>query len=118
MRLMMLAAAAALATVPTAAFADERNFQLVNGTGRTIAQVFISPSDTNDWEEDVLSVDVLPDGETANIHFVDDLDECVYDIMIVHDDGDRAVWGGINLCETSFVSAQYQDDGTPIAQTD
>lgn len=117
MRLVMLAAAAAF-LLSTPALADERNFQLVNGTGRTIAQVFISPSDTNSWEEDVLGSDVLPDEGTANIHFVDELDECVYDILIVHDDGDRAVWTGINLCETSFVSAQYQDDGTPIAQTE
>jgi hypothetical protein len=117
MRLAILAVAAAV-LMPTAAMADDRNFQLINGTGRTIAQVFISPSNTSAWEEDVLSVDVLPDGEAANIHFVDDLDECVYDIMIVHDDGDRAVWAAINLCETSVVSAQYQDDGTPIAQTE
>ena len=114
---MIIAAAMAL-VISTPALADQRNFELINGTGRTVAQVFISPSNTSAWEEDVLSVNVLPDGASANIHFVDDLDECVYDIMIVHDDGDRAVWGGINLCETSVVSAQYQDDGTPVAQTE
>ena len=117
MRRFIMAAVAAL-SVSGPAVADERNFQLINGTGRTIAQVFISPANVSDWEEDVLSVNVLPDGESANIHFVDDVEECVYDIMIVHDDGDRAIWGSINLCEASVVSAQYQDDGTPIAQTE
>lgn len=118
MRNMIFAAAAAAAMLlPAAAQAqDQRNFQLTNGTGRTISELYISPTNVNDWEEDVLGVDTLPEmGETV-INFVDTVDECVYDIKIVHDDGDAAIWTGINLCENNGVSVQYQDDGTPIAQ--
>ncbi|RYY26176.1 MAG: hypothetical protein EOP62_11920 [Sphingomonadales bacterium] len=118
MRNLMIAAAAAVAMlVPAAAQAqDQRNFVLINGTGRTISELYISPTNENSWEEDVLGVDTLAELEKTAIHFADAVDECVYDLKIVHDDGDAAIWTGINLCENTFVSAQYQDDGTPIAQ--
>lgn len=112
--LMLAAAAAALFAAPAA---DPRDFQLVNGTGRAIAELYISPANVNDWEEDLLSVDMLGDGDTTNISFeADDRDECIYDLKIVHKGGDNAVWQDLNLCAISWVSLQYQDDGTPIAQ--
>jgi len=115
--LMMAAVAAATLLLPGMAQAqDQRNFVLINGTGRTISELYISPTNVNNWEEDVLGVDTLPEMEKTAIHFADEVDECVYDLKIVHDDGDAAIWTGINLCENNFVSAQYQDDGTPIAQ--
>ena len=115
--LTMAAVAAATLLLPGIAQAqDGRDFKLTNGTGRVISELYISPTNVNDWEEDVLGVDVLADGAETPVHFVDAVDECVYDLKIVHDDGDAAIWKGINLCESNFVSVQYQDDGTPIAQ--
>ena len=115
MRNYMIAAVAML--LPAAAQAqDGRDFQLTNGTGRIISALYISPSNVNDWEEDVLGVDVLGEDDDTVVHFVDTVDECVYDLKIVHDDGDAAIWTGINLCQNNGVSVQYQDDGTPIAQ--
>ena len=115
--LTMAAVAAATLLLPGIAQAqDGRDFKLTNGTGRVISELYISPTNVNDWEEDVLGVDVLADMAETPIHFIDSVDECVYDLKIVHDDGDAAIWTGINLCENTFVSAQYQDDGTPIAQ--
>lgn len=118
MRNLMLAAVAAAAfMLPAAAQAqDGRDFELTNGTGRTISELYISPTNVNDWEEDVLGVDTLAEMGSTVIHFQDTVDECVYDIKIVHDDGDAAIWKGINLCENNGVSVAYQDDGTPIAQ--
>jgi len=110
----MLAAIAAM-LLPAAAHADERNFILQNATGRTIAEMYVSPANVNEWEENVLSGEV-PDEENVVVRFVDDVDACVYDLKIVHDDGDAAIWGGINVCEAHRVIAAYQDDGTPIAQ--
>jgi hypothetical protein len=116
MRKTIFAAFAALLVLPSAAQADQRNFVLTNGTGRTIAELYVSPTNVKEWEEDVLGVDVLGELEKTTVKFVDDVDECVYDLKIVHEGGDEAIWTGINLCENSFVVVQYQDDGTPIAQ--
>ena len=115
--LIMAAVAAATLLLPGMAQAqDQRNFVLTNGTNRVISELYISPTNVNDWEEDVLGVDVLGDMDKTTVSFVDTVDECVYDLKIVHDDGDSAIWTAINLCESNFVVVAYQDDGTPIAQ--
>ena len=45
--------------VPAAALAADQDFTLVNRTGYTIEQVYVSPIKARDWEEDVLGRDVL-----------------------------------------------------------
>src|SRR4051812_29921081 len=98
MRNYMMAAIAAVAMLlPAAAQADDRNFVLINGTGRTISELYVSPANIDAWEEDVLGVDTLPELEKTAVKFVDEVKECVYDLKIVHDDGDAAIWKGINL---------------------
>src|SRR3712207_5253889 len=41
------------------AFADPRDFTLINNTGQVITEVYVSPSNQTDWGEDVLGRDVL-----------------------------------------------------------
>ena len=47
-----------------AAWADMR---IKNNTGVEIMEMFISDSNTNDWEEDILGQDTLSPGETLNL---------------------------------------------------
>src|SRR4051794_6202627 len=46
-----------------------QDFTLVNETGVEIDKVFISPSDKDDWEEDILGKDTLPSGQSVDIKF-------------------------------------------------
>ena len=41
----------------------------MNKTGVEIHKVYISPHDKDDWEEDILGKDTLPNGETVDIKF-------------------------------------------------
>ena len=52
-----LALLAALWAMP--AFADPRDFNVVNGTSVVLTHVFVSPSDTQDWGDDIMGRDVL-----------------------------------------------------------
>ena len=52
----------------------------------TIDQLYCSPTKVNDWEEDILGVDVLEDGEEVNITFSRDEETRHWDIMIVDKD--------------------------------
>src|SRR3954466_8304358 len=63
--------------------ADARDFDLVNNSAIAIASIYVAPSDSNDWEEDILGTDVLPAGQTVHISFSDNLDSCVYDIKVM-----------------------------------
>lgn len=70
-----------------------------NSTGYTIAQIFISPASERSWEEDILNVDVLVDGQSAEIDFRRAEKTCDWDLMVVYDDGEAAIWSGLDLCE-------------------
>lgn len=115
---MALGVAAAAVVWGSAAWAAPQDFVLVNKTGYEVMQVFVSPTSVADWEEDVLGDDTLANNARVRINFARDTDSCRYDIKLVDEDGDEAVWTDINLCEVSTVTASYNSKGEPIADLD
>jgi hypothetical protein len=92
----------------TAALAQaQQDFTLVNGTGYRIDEVYVAPTKSDDWEEDVLGLDVLGDGEEVAITFSPKESVCHYDIRIVWDDKSEADWRDFNLCEVSRITLHY-----------
>ena len=85
-----------------AAQAGTQDFTLVNQTGGTIYSLFISESANDNWEEDVLGDDTLPQGGRMPITF-SGRSACLWDIRVTDPDDNEAVWTGINLCEVSVV---------------
>lgn len=96
-------------------FAGQQDFILVNQTGLTIDQFYCSPTTAQDWEEDVLGVDVLADEESVEINFDRDEEACNWDLLIVDEEGDKIVWSNINLCEAARITLYYEN-GKPTAQ--
>lgn len=88
----------------TAAWAAAQDFTLHNRTGHVIVTLNVSPSNSNNWGPDILGVDVLGDGEDAEVSFDRDEDQCVWDIRVTYDDGDVNDERGINLCETTDIT--------------
>jgi hypothetical protein len=99
-RILGLGAALALAmTAMGPASADEnKRVKIINETEHNIVQFYASRVGTNDWEEDILDVDVLPPGQSVNINFGGS-DFCMYDFKAVFDDGDVLVRNRVNVCE-------------------
>lgn len=113
--LFKLAARAALVAVAmsgTAAVAGMQDFVLVNATGYTISEVYVSPVSTADWEEDVMGRDVLGDGENVTIHFSPQDRVCHYDLKVVWDDGDEATWDDFDLCTLSVITLHWDNGRT------
>ncbi len=106
----VLAATAALAMtfMSVGARAGDQDFTLVNRTGYTIEQVYVSPIKSKNWEEDVLGRDVLDDGEKVNIRFSKREDVCRWDLKVIYDDGEEAEWSDFNLCEVSRITIHYE----------
>lgn len=91
------AAAFALAAPAMAQMYDKATIE--NSTGYTISEIYIAPSKSNDWEEDVLDWDVLKDGQEVSISFRKAANTCDWDLKVVYDDGDEAEWEHLDLCE-------------------
>lgn len=88
----------AAAAVPALAQMFEK-ITIVNSTGYTISEIYIAPAFETSWEEDVLSWDVLRDGQEVEIDFRRAENTCDWHLMVVYDDGEQAVWDGLDLCE-------------------
>jgi hypothetical protein len=80
------------------AFAEDLTFTLYNETSATLMYLYISPTNVDDWEEDVLGNDILDPGESGEVTIADDRRTCIYDILGVFDDGDQVEDYKINLC--------------------
>jgi len=101
-----LAGFAAMHTAP--AVAGDQDFAVINATGYTISELYVSPVKSNDWEEDILGRDVLTDGERTDITFSRSEDICKWDLKVVYEDDDSsAEWGSLDLCEISVVTLKY-----------
>jgi hypothetical protein len=103
-RTAAFAAFALLLAATASLLAGKQDFVLVNKTGLTVDQLYVSSSDTENWEEDVLGRDVLPNGQSVTITFEGREKQCLYDLKIVDEDGDELVWTEIDLCRASQVT--------------
>ncbi|HEY5336582.1 MAG TPA: hypothetical protein VIJ85_00135 [Rhizomicrobium sp.] len=94
--------------------ADEngkQDFTLVNRTGYTISEVYVSPSRANDWQEDVLGDGTLGTARQIAIHFHRHQHPCHWDLKVVYeDDNSSAEWSQIDLCSVSEVTIRYNRD--------
>ncbi len=97
----------------------KQDFTLVNKTGVEIDKVFISPHDVNDWEEDILGQDTLPDGSSVDVKFHRDEKAAMWDLRIEDKQGNAIVWENLNLLEISKITLHYDKaTGKATAETE
>ena len=78
--------------------AQDLQFALINMSGYTLVEFYASPENVRSWEEDILGDDVLESGYALNITVADGRTQCVYDLLMLFDDGDR-LEDTVDLCE-------------------
>ena len=87
------------------AFADPRDFTLRNRSAVDIAYVYVSPSASDDWGDDIMGTDILPSGESLDVSF-DRFEgaRCAYDIKVVGTSGEVGYLYKVDLCSVSTVT--------------
>jgi hypothetical protein len=85
-------------------FAGSQDFTLVNHTGHAIVQVYVSPSRSNDWQEDVLGDDTLGNGTSVHITFSRNSRPSHWDVKVVFADGSSKSWSHFNLREITTIT--------------
>ena len=98
LRSLALAAATVLVALPAAA---DISFSFTNATERTIMYLYVSPSSSDEWGDDILGDAVVEAGETGTVSLTGD--ECDWDIKAVFDD-EEEFEDSINACTATDYS--------------
>lgn len=104
---VLMALAVTIAFASAALAQSKQDFDLVNKTGYTIDQVYVTPAHANDWQEDVLGRDTLSNGEGVHIRFSRGSKGCLWDLKVVFTDNEIAEWHDFDLCATSKIIIRY-----------
>src|SRR5437763_13683080 len=72
-----------LMIAPLVAAQGKQDVTLVNKSGLAINELYVSKASANDWEEDILGKDTLPNGESLEITFTPKERAAKWDVRIV-----------------------------------
>ena len=87
----------------------KQDFQLVNKTGVEIHELYVSPHDSSDWQEDVLGHETLADGETVKVTFDDREKHDKWNLKVVDGKGNSIEWNNLELTKISELVLYYKD---------
>lgn len=113
MKVALVAAGLAVAILSSVQLHAAQNrkldFTLVNKTGLTIEEVYVSPSDVDEWGEDVMGKDVLENGGIVEIQFSRKETTCKWDLKIVYEKKNSVTWEELNLCTANEITLRYEN---------
>jgi len=89
----------------------EREVSVVNRGPRPIAELYVSPTDADDWGVERLGDTMIERGRTLRL-ILGRTRACSYDIAVVYESGAREESKGVNICRTH----QLIFDGSRAAQ--
>ncbi len=85
------------------------DFALVNKTGITVTHVYVTPTDAEEWGDDIMEKDVLANNESVDIVFDRKETTCSWDLKVTDKDGDDVEWEELNLCKASKITLKYEN---------
>ncbi len=95
--------------------AGTQDFLLFNRTGIEIRELYVSPHDGEDWEEDVLGGNTLPSGSSVQVRFPRRERAEHWDIKIVDDEGESLEWTDLDLSRIAQITL-YLRNGEAYAE--
>jgi len=91
--------------------AQALTYDVVNNTGVTLVDVFVTPAETNNWGNDILPNSLFENGMTITVTIPEDYGStCMFDMKITDAAGGHITFTGIDACK--LVTLQINGDGT------
>jgi uncharacterized protein YjbI with pentapeptide repeats len=84
------------------------DFRLINLTGAPLTGVYLSPSASSGWEENILAGSDLKSGNTLKIRFNPNETAVMWDLRIEGADAQYAEWKNLNLGDTSQITLRLE----------
>ena len=89
---------------PENALASPQEFIIINNTGHTICALYIAPSNTNDWQDNLLEQTILGITDQATLPFHRNEPAAYWDVRVVYDNGFSHNWKRCQLRKQLFVT--------------
>ena len=91
--------------------AQALTYEVINNTGVTLVDVFVTPSETSNWGNDILPESLFENGMKINVTIPADYGTtCMFDMKITDAAGGHITFTGIDACK--LVTLQLNGDGT------
>lgn len=112
--LLVFTTAAAFAFAPSIVSAQNEtlDFKLVNQTGYDIKDVFIAPSDSDHWGDDVMEGDALKNGGNVDIEFHPKEKSKLWDMRVGwvgYDASNDVMWQDLDLSKINKLTIKYNE---------
>ncbi len=101
------------------AFAGDADFTLLNRTGYSLREVYLSASNKDSWGNDRMGDKYLDNGKSRLFRF-SDKSSCMQDLKVVFDDDEsEVIWEDFDLCEINKITLKYnRKSGVVSADTE
>lgn len=106
---VVLVCALALGMNACAPHRSNLDFSLTNLTGGTLRYVYVSPSASGGWEENLLAGSELKSGNTIQIRFNPNETETLWDLRITAGGAYYAEWKNLKLADVSEIKLIMDD---------
>lgn len=91
-----------MTVVSFVALADDYYVDITNNTGYTIEYMYVSPGNTDEWQEDLLGEQVLPNGAGGRVTLTG-FSGPIFDIRLEDEEGDTYTFWDFNVEEFDLV---------------
>lgn len=92
----------------------KQDFTLINKTGKVLEEVYVGPTASEEWGDDVMGQDTVPEDASVHITFSPKAKADHWDLKIVFEDGSSSVWTNFDLTTIDEITVSYKD-GKPWA---
>ena len=87
------------------------SYDVINNTGVTLVDVYVSPAETDHWGKDILPNDLFENGSTIKVTIPPDYGTtCMFDMKITDAAGGHITFTNIDICK--LVKLKINADGT------
>jgi hypothetical protein len=91
--------------------AQALTYDVINNTGVTLVDVFVSPAEQNSWGNDILPNNLFENGATVTVNIPAEYGTtCMFDMKITDGAGGHITFTGIDACK--LITLQINGDGT------
>jgi len=109
MALSFFAVAGVALLAASAARTGDQDFTLVNKTGVEIHSLHVAPHSSEEWGEDILGKDTLPNGESLEITFGKHDRAHHWDLRVEDEKGNVLTWENLDLMTIEQVTLHFND---------